>query len=228
MRTFTELESQLYHTIRKSRALRPSLAANDIDGAFNNTLPSALITIMEQRKMPRYLIGWIKDFTTDRSLSFSFDNRLELPQPFVNALPQGSPVSGVLFLIAMSAIFQETDSKIVSHSEYVDDATEITAGVKIENVIKNLSESFDKKAVRANTLGLQFSRKKSELINFSCRKRRIPIDSIMKLTDSAGSWDVSPSIQIKLLGVIVDDTLNLLLHSQHAPSKAIQILGSLY
>jgi hypothetical protein len=39
--------------------------------------------------------------------------------------------------------------------------------------------------------------------------------------------DIFPSSQIKLLGVIVHDTLNFIVHAQHASSKGMQALGSL-
>jgi hypothetical protein len=69
--------------------LRPSLAAHDILGAFNNTRPDALVRIMSLRRMPLYLIEWVKDFTENRYLSFSFDGKVEPPQPFRNAILQG-------------------------------------------------------------------------------------------------------------------------------------------
>jgi hypothetical protein len=89
---------------------RASLAAHDLLGAFNNTNPDILAQIMVQRGMPTYLINWTRSFTADQTLSFSFDNHLELPKPFKNAIPQGSPVSPILFLIMMSAVM-DADEK---------------------------------------------------------------------------------------------------------------------
>jgi hypothetical protein len=48
---------------------------------------------MEQRKLPTYIIQWVKEFTIDRLLSFSFDGISEIPKSFTGALPQGSPVT---------------------------------------------------------------------------------------------------------------------------------------
>jgi hypothetical protein len=66
---------------------KPTLATHDIEGAFNNTNPKVLEQIMEQRKMPTYIIQWVKEFTTDRLLSFGFDGISEIPKPFTGALP---------------------------------------------------------------------------------------------------------------------------------------------
>jgi hypothetical protein len=46
----------------------------------------------------------------------------------------------------------------------------------------------------------------------------------LTLTDTTPARDIFPSNQIKLLGVIVDDTLNFIIHAQHASSKGMQAL----
>jgi hypothetical protein len=91
--------------------MRPSLAAHDVQGAFNNTQPEILIKLMMLRRMPKYLIECVKDFTLNRTLSFSFDNQIESPKPFCNGIPQRSPVSPILFSIMMSALMEGDNPK---------------------------------------------------------------------------------------------------------------------
>ena len=157
-KTFANLEP--YIGPENTRNLRPSLAAHDVDGAFNNTIPSALISIMELRKMPKYLIEWVKNFTESRTMSFSFDNCQEIKRPFVNAIPQGSPVSPALFSIMMSAILDDPDL-MSSKSEiaYVDDISETIAGraTEISSRCIALGYSYTAKAHRAKLIGLTFS-----------------------------------------------------------------------
>jgi hypothetical protein len=85
---------------------RPSLLIHDIDGAFNNTGPEVLIQIMEQRQLPSYMTLWVKEFITDRKLVFGFNAKSEDPKPLDRALPQGSPISPILFAITACAIFE--------------------------------------------------------------------------------------------------------------------------
>jgi hypothetical protein len=80
-----------------SLPMRPSLVAHDIQGAFNNTKPEILIKLMILRRMPKYLIEWVKDFTLNRTLSFSFDNQIEFPKPFCNGPTRISPLSDPFF-----------------------------------------------------------------------------------------------------------------------------------
>jgi hypothetical protein len=49
----------------------------------------------------------------------------------------------------------------------------------------------------------------------------------LTLSGTTPVHDILPSDQIKLLGVVVDDTLNFIVHAQHASSKGMQALGSL-
>jgi hypothetical protein len=82
--------------------------------------------------MPTYLINWTKDFTSNRTLSFSFDNNCETPQPVTHEIPQGSPVSPILFSIMMSAILDADDPiNLQTSTAYVDDLNEIHADVNV-------------------------------------------------------------------------------------------------
>ena len=70
----------------RPRPNRPSLLANNIRGAFNNTDPIRLIRIMETRQMPHYLTRWVISFTQNRTLLYCFDNCSEPPQPYDSEL----------------------------------------------------------------------------------------------------------------------------------------------
>jgi hypothetical protein len=199
-----------------SLPMRPSLAAHDVQGAFNNTKPEILIKLMILRRMPKYLIEWIKDFTLNRTLSFSFDNQIESPKPFCNGIPQGSLVSPILFSIMMSALMEGDNPKnLQTGTAYVDDLNEV-------------SDSFHYKLQRAKILGLAFAEDKSELIHFSLASRRKIADGqSMIMPDQQSYSEIQPSEQIKLLGIILDNTLTFITHAQNAASRSLQILGSL-
>jgi hypothetical protein len=74
-----------------------SRAIHIIFGAFINTYLEALIRIMSLWKIPKYLIEWSYDFTNDQTLSFNFDNQAGLLKPCKFSIPQGSPISPILF-----------------------------------------------------------------------------------------------------------------------------------
>ena len=110
---------------RKTGNLNPTRQAVltlDIEGDFNQVHPSTLLEIMHQRRMLSYLIDWVAAFNTDHRIAFGFDRQFEEPQPYRCGLPQGSPISPILFLIYSNAMLekQHHPSDMVNTS-YVDD-----------------------------------------------------------------------------------------------------------
>jgi len=110
---------------RKTCNLNPTRQAVltlDIEGDFNQIHPSTLLEIMHQRRMLSYLIDWVAAFNTDHRIAFGFDRQFEEPQPYRCGLPQGSPISPILFLIYSNAMLekQHHPSDMVNTS-YVDD-----------------------------------------------------------------------------------------------------------
>jgi hypothetical protein len=77
-----------FRNLVEKGADRPPLVTHDKEGAFNNTNPLILRQIMEKRQMPRYLIGWVQAFTTERTLVFSFEGKSEMPKSFTSSIPQ--------------------------------------------------------------------------------------------------------------------------------------------
>ena len=101
---------------------RPAVLTHDIEGAFNQVHPSTHREVMEQRRMPLYLTKWVAAFNTNRKIAFGFDQQSEEPQPYRCGLPQGSPISPILFLVYSNAMLEKDDylSDAVDTS-YVDD-----------------------------------------------------------------------------------------------------------
>jgi hypothetical protein len=129
----------------------------------------------------------------------------------------------------MGAILDADDPiNLQTSTAYVDDLNEIHVDVNTGKIFPKLSNSFLFKATRAAKIGLSFASDKSEVIHFSmATRRKSNFPGHLTLTDKTLSRRIDPSQQIKLLGVIVDDTLNFIVHAQHASSKGIRALGSL-
>jgi hypothetical protein len=98
VRTITPIANSISKKkITNTNPVRPAVLTHDIEGAFNQVHPSTLLEVMRQRRMPLYLTRWVAAFNTDRKLAFGFDRQTEDPQPYRCGLPQGSPISPILF-----------------------------------------------------------------------------------------------------------------------------------
>jgi hypothetical protein len=68
---------------------------------------------MAARKMPCYQIKWVEGMGQHRQLSFSFDDKIEFPQPISDVLPQGTPSPPILLAIMAAAIMEIPPANII-------------------------------------------------------------------------------------------------------------------
>lgn len=79
----------------KKPGTRPSLVANDIDGAFNCVLHDPLTFILRHYGFPEWLVKTIGSYSSHRRIYMAFDGEEEERLPFLVGLPQGSPQSPI-------------------------------------------------------------------------------------------------------------------------------------
>ena len=215
-------------TTKKSYVPRPAVLTHDIEGAFNQVHPSTLQEVMHQRRMPTYLTDWVAAFNTDRKIAFGFDQQSEDPQPYQCGLPQGSPVSPILFLIFSSAMLEKEDYPAdTTDTSYVDDVCMVQMSPSIAEANNLLEERTEQHLHRGLHLGLTFSPNKSELLYclpLTSKNKNISLSSHPPLR--VMNTTITPKRQIKYLGVYIDESLSFLHHASMAASQGNRILGS--
>jgi hypothetical protein len=225
------------HVILYLRPLRPEMLAHDIARAFNNTHPTLLDQVIEQRYMLTYLRNWARAFNKGRRMSFELDSRIEEPQPFRCGLPQESPVSPILFLIYANAGLESTSrAGAVTDTSYVDDVSIVAASPKPDVVIDVLQTRTDEQLHGAECLCLSFAPSKSELLlflPFSSNHRtelgpsRTPQSQRQTVNLTVANRVAPPSPYLSYLGVTINDSLSFNTHGAIATAKGIQAIGGL-
>ena len=70
----------------------------DMAGAFDNASHKRLIHILQNKQVPTRIVLWVESFMSDRWSSLTIDTQTSSLFPIQNGIPQGSPVSPILFL----------------------------------------------------------------------------------------------------------------------------------
>ena len=207
---------------------RPTLLANDIQGAFNNTDPARLVQIMKARKLPMYLANWTTSFTSSRTMSFCFNDCKETAKPYDSGLHQGSPVSPVLFLIYAQAMMEAPSYLKDKDVSYMDDDGALQLATTQPYAVRRLQERMQLRIERGLQLNLPYDMSKAGLIHFWPRRsNQRPVDPSSLPPVRMGDAVLKPSASIKHLGVHLDDTLSFHNHADAAASAGYKCLGQL-
>ena len=99
------LQEQIYTAWRGRRTV--SLISFDVKGAYNGVCKERLLQRMKARGIPQKLLRWVEAFCSERTASIQVNGQAskvqELPQA---GLPQGSPLSPILFLFFNADLVQ--------------------------------------------------------------------------------------------------------------------------
>jgi len=107
----------------------------DVKGAYDHVSSKQLLRVMRKLGIPSQILDWTKLFLENRKISLAFDGEKEEPNSIRTGIPQGSPISPILFLIYMRFLFQETKTQFptLRIPSYVDDIAIIAKGTIQEN-----------------------------------------------------------------------------------------------
>ncbi|RKK06375.1 hypothetical protein BFJ68_g17121 [Fusarium oxysporum] len=104
-------QEQVYKTWRNRKVV--SLISFDVKGAYNGVFKERLLQRLEARGMPQWLVRWVGAFCSNRTASIVVNGHTSEQRELLQAgLPQGSPLSPVLFLFFNADLVQiRIDSK---------------------------------------------------------------------------------------------------------------------
>ena len=99
-------------------------------------------------------------------LRLSFDGQLEQFSKIETGIPQGSPISPILFLIYIRDLFPSLASSVRVLS-YIDDIALITSSTSLKKNVRILEREAAKLQELANKNAIEFDLAKTELIHFT-------------------------------------------------------------
>ena len=118
----TILVEKVYDAWRAGKVL--SLVTFDVQGAYNGVNKDVLQQRLRKCKILEFFVKWIYSFYSNRKAAIAFDNFcsniVDVTQP---GLPQGSPLSPVLYILFNSDLLIGTINAVEGDIGFVDDYT---------------------------------------------------------------------------------------------------------
>ena len=207
------LQSRIYDAWRQKKVL--SLLSFDVKGAYNGVAKERLLQRMRARRVPEEIVAWTGAFCSDRSASIVVNGReIESREIAAPGLPQGSPLSPILFLFYNADLVQRQITSSRGAMAFVDDYTVWTATNTIEQNYADLRGFIEEAEAWERRSGATFEGDKTAFIHFTRTPDRASDDGVL-----VKGQRVDPSQHIKLLGVIFDAQLRFREHVARAANR---------
>ena len=194
----------------------------DIDGAFDSVWHQGLLFKMKQLDIPQYILSWLCDYLTGRTIRARVGADLSPPKPLTRGLPQGAVLSPTLFNVMLSDIPDNENVKVLS---YADDITLVTmaydfqtAKGNMQNYLNELTEWLIKWKFKVNPQKCSFQ--------IYTNRRIIPF-TLLSINQQA-----IPQVQEqRVLGIVLDaPRLTMVPHIKYLKndcSKRINVLRAI-
>jgi hypothetical protein len=187
----------------------------DVKGAFDHVNREQLLEILMRKGFPSEVLRWVDSFLTDRLIALAFDGQKEGLQPVATGIPQGSPVSPILFLFYLCNLFEDlkrpwTIGKLSTPS-FIDDCALVVTGDSEESNSSYLSRVAGQAFAWAEDNYVQFDDVKIDLMHFHQK----PTDYTPNCPVQISTTNIiKPSEILRWLGVWFDRKLSFQHHVQ--------------
>ena len=209
------LQEQIFAAWRGRRIL--SLVSFDVKGAYNGVYKERLIQRLRARGIPESLLRWIEAFCSDRTATIQVNGQTSETRSLPQAgLPQGSPLSPILFLFFNADLVQQRIDCYGGAIAFVDDFTAWVTGPTAESNREGIKEIIKKTLDWERRSGASFETEKTAIIHFTRKAHKSDSEPF-----TIRGQLVRPKTQVKILGMIMDAGLKYKEHIAQAATKGL-------
>ena len=141
----------------------------EVKKAIDQVWDDGLRFKLTKMDLNRKLIRWISTFLYQRKLIISINDQLSDPIIPIHGVPQGSPLSPILFILYVNDIPQPLDAQ-VNLSQFADDIAIWAQAPGIRSINLRLQKYLNQILTWCDRWRIKLNPGKTHLINFSQRK----------------------------------------------------------
>jgi len=174
----------LQHNVESFHRLRYKVSTLflDVKWGFDNVEAPSLLSLLRKKGVSLYLVQWVGSFLRDHTCRLTFQGSPRLFAPFSVGVPQGSPISPLVFVIYVSSLHLEVPRSLII--SYVDDFAVTVASPSYRTNVRLLQKSFSTLKRKASPINISFSVPKTELIHWrTIRSKEPPCSLPVQLED---------------------------------------------
>jgi len=122
----------LEHHIESFHRLRQKVSTLflHLKGGFGNVESPAFLCLLRLKGVSPYLVQWVRSFLRDSSCRLTFEESPQTFAPISVGVPQGSPISPLVFVINVASLHMEIPRTLII--SYVDDIAVTIASLPTE------------------------------------------------------------------------------------------------
>ncbi|TQV90121.1 reverse transcriptase [Cordyceps javanica] len=220
-RSATDIAAALTHDVEQARRRNKkkkvaTLVTMDVEGAFDAILRNRLILQLRKQGWPDFLIRWLAMFLTHRLANVRFEDAIAESLELLCGIPQGSPLSPILYLLATAALYALPGA--TQRYGYADDTAMLFVGDTLDETTAQANAAIAAMEEWGRREGFAFDAKKTEVMHFSSVKRT----NLPPIQHQDRTVQAKPAM--RWLGVWFDARLSFTVHITKWALKAKSII----
>ncbi|GAA5976976.1 hypothetical protein JCM10908_005699 [Rhodotorula pacifica] len=191
--------------------------ALDVAKAFPSVDTEVLCSELRKKGLPTHAVSWIRSFMSDRTCDLRLEGVSSGPVEWRSGLPQGSPLSPVLYLFYNAPALASLQSPTSLAVGWIDDINLLVWGKSAEAAIARANQLMPALEEWSKTHLSDFEPSKSDAVLYTPHNKKVSASlPDVVLAGSPIPW--SPSLT--MLGTIIDEKLTFEPHVAACASKA--------